>query len=184
VSLRFALLGLLAECPMSGYELTKTFEGPANVWSARHSQIYPELARLLADGLIREHERGGRNRKTYAITNEGLRAVRGWLTQTEPDRTVRDDSFLRVFFLWLVPNAQAEAYLRQELEYHRTKLARYEAMAEGWHSTDPAERSNRIALQAGILHERALAEWAEWALTQLPLAPASSRRLAARAVAT
>ena len=181
MSLRFALLGLLAESPMSGYELTKTFEGPANVWSARHSQIYPELARLLEDGLIREHERGGRNRKTYAITKEGLRSVRTWLTDSQPDRTVRDDSFLRVFFLWLVPNEEAEAYLRQELEYHREKLARYQAMAKEWQPTSPAERSNRIALQAGILHERALAEWAEWALSQLPLDAASSRRVAARA---
>ncbi|MBA3728896.1 MAG: PadR family transcriptional regulator, partial [Actinobacteria bacterium] len=45
MSLRHALLGLLAERPMSGYDLTKVFDSSlAYVWSAKHSQIYPELA--------------------------------------------------------------------------------------------------------------------------------------------
>ena len=49
MSLRHALLGLLAEHPASGYELTKQFERSlAHVWSAKHSQIYPELAKMAA----------------------------------------------------------------------------------------------------------------------------------------
>ena len=53
LSLRHGLLGLLAGRPMSGYELTKTFDGSLRyVWAAQHSQIYPELGRLLAAGLI------------------------------------------------------------------------------------------------------------------------------------
>src|SRR5438093_632739 len=47
MSLRHALLGLLADHPMTGYDLTRTFDRSlANVWPASHSQIYPELARL------------------------------------------------------------------------------------------------------------------------------------------
>ena len=167
MSLRHALLGLLAEGPMSGYDLTRRFKGPGNVWTAKHSQIYPELARLMEAGLIRPAGEGPRGRKSYAITDAGLSEVRRWLTETEPDRTVRDESFLRVFFLWLLDPAQAREYVRGEAEFHRAKLNQYEASASGWRPATAPERSNRIALEAGILHERALVQWAEWAERQL-----------------
>jgi PadR family transcriptional regulator, regulatory protein AphA len=168
MSLRHALLGLIADKPMSGYELSKRFAAPAHVWSAKHSQIYPELARLLQAGLIRHAESGPRGRKTYEITDAGLEEVRKWLIETQPDRTARDESFLRVFFLWLVEPAQARAYLQGELDYHRSLLAHYEGtFGPGQKPRTPAERWSWVCLQAGILHERALAEWAEWALSQV-----------------
>lgn len=50
-SLRYALLGLLAEEPASGYDLTKKFERMLQryAWHAQHSQIYPELNRMAVD---------------------------------------------------------------------------------------------------------------------------------------
>ena len=74
MSLRHALLGALADQPRSGYALLKHFEQSlAYAWPASHSQIYPELARLLEDGLIEESETGARRSRTYAITRSGLR---------------------------------------------------------------------------------------------------------------
>ena len=53
MSLRYALLGLLADRPYNGWQLLKNFEGSlAYAWPALHSQIYPELARLREAGLI------------------------------------------------------------------------------------------------------------------------------------
>jgi DNA-binding PadR family transcriptional regulator len=179
MSLRYALLGLIAEEPMSGYDLTKRFAGPGYVWSARHSQIYPELARLLEEGLIRVDRVGPRGRKQYRITAAGLADVRRWLTETTPDRTARSEAFLRVFFLWLVPPAAAREYLESELAYHRALLHEYEAIATRLHETTGPDRWTAISLQAGILHEEALARWAEWALTQV--GPARRRGSRARA---
>ena len=43
MSLRYAVLGLLARRPSTGYELTQTFDRSLRTsWHARHSQIYPE----------------------------------------------------------------------------------------------------------------------------------------------
>ena len=85
MSLRHSLLGLLAEQPRTGYELTRLFdESLLNVWPASHSQIYPELAKLAADGLIRQTASGSRGKKVYAITPAGLNEVMAWL-RTEPD---------------------------------------------------------------------------------------------------
>jgi DNA-binding PadR family transcriptional regulator len=178
MSLKLALLGLLAERPMSGYELSKRFAGPSNVWTAQHSQIYPELARLKEAGFIKQGQVGPRGRKTYSITPSGHQQVRRWLVETEPDRTVRDEAFLRVFFLWLLEPKEARSYLEGEREHHRARLEQYLDTADGFSPRTPAQRYDRIALEAGIRHERALAEWAEWALTQVRKSPrrTSTRR--------
>jgi DNA-binding PadR family transcriptional regulator len=47
VSLRHALIGLLAEQPASGYDLSRRFqEVLGSVWPAGHPQIYGELRKL------------------------------------------------------------------------------------------------------------------------------------------
>src|SRR5215470_2260302 len=81
MSLRYALLGLLADEPASGYELTKKFERVLRryAWHAQHSQIYPELNRMAADGLVEVVAEGPRGRRTYAITAAGRAAVRRWM---------------------------------------------------------------------------------------------------------
>src|SRR4029453_16798545 len=100
MSLRHGLLGLLAEGPASGYDLTRRFQetlGP--IWPAQHPQIYAELGRP-ADGGLMEGESGGpRGRKAYGITDAGLDEVRRWLTEGEVDHTLRIEPLLRsVFF--------------------------------------------------------------------------------------
>ena len=81
-TLAHGLLGLLAAREMTGYELTQAFDvSLGHVWSASHSQIYPELAKLQTAGLIRHTESGPRGSKRYSITDEGRAEVRRWLRQ-------------------------------------------------------------------------------------------------------
>src|SRR5580765_3068336 len=108
MALRYALLGALADQPRTGYALLKNFEQSlAYAWPASHSQIYPELARLLDEGLIEQTGSGARNSKTYAVTEAGLADVRRWLLETTPDRRVRSEAALRGFFLWLLDTDEA-----------------------------------------------------------------------------
>ena len=52
-TLKYAILGLLNRNEMTGYELSKEFETTLfEFWNAKHSQIYPELKSLNAEGLI------------------------------------------------------------------------------------------------------------------------------------
>src|SRR3954465_13594255 len=100
MSLRHALLGLLADGNASGYDLLKLFETSlANVWPATQSQIYTELTELAGSGLITVAAEGPRGRKEYALAHEGLAELRHWLTETRPQRNTRSDILLRVFFL-------------------------------------------------------------------------------------
>ena len=153
---------------MSGYELAKRFEASVgSTWSAGHSQIYPELNRLADEGLVEAGEPGPRGRKTYAITGAGRDAVQGWLADTEPDRTVRDEAALRTYFLWLMEPAAARAHVAGELTAARDTLEALRGTAAAPRPATPAERSQRIALEAGLRWAQARAEWAEWALARL-----------------
>ena|SRR5438067_527027 len=76
----YALLGLLAREPRSGYELAKELKVPVSFfWYAPHSQIYPELARLEAAGLVTHEKVEQQNRpskKVYSLTEAGRGKLR------------------------------------------------------------------------------------------------------------
>jgi PadR family transcriptional regulator, regulatory protein AphA len=168
MSLRYALLGALADCPRTGYGLLKHFQQSlAYAWPASHSQIYPELARLLADGLIEQSESGPRGAKTYAITQLGLEETRRWLRETEPERRVRNDAALRTFFLWLLEPAEAAAQLERERDYWRAILAEFERIQAEPTGTSRKARSFRIALEGGILSTKARLEWLDQAIAEV-----------------
>jgi DNA-binding PadR family transcriptional regulator len=169
MSLRYALIGLLASEPLSGYDLTRQFsESLANVWSAQHSQIYPELARLVSGGMIEQAGEGPRGRKTYRATPAGIEALTEWMRSTTPDYDVRCDAGLRGFFLWTLPPDEAIAHLQQDIEVYRTHLARLEAQADAvdWTASGGA-RSGRITLEMGLRYYRMLIEWAGWASAEI-----------------
>jgi DNA-binding PadR family transcriptional regulator len=167
MSLRHALLGLLAGSPMSGYELNRKFERSLlNVWPAGHSQIYPELARLSEAGLIRQSGSGARGKKIYEITPEGLHEVRAWL-RTEPDHASRNPAFLRVFFLWLMEPEQAIAFLDNEALVHEAKLIEFQGIESRRTRGDDEAWAFGLALEWGIRYEQAILEWNRWARQQI-----------------
>ena len=167
MSLRHALLGVLASEPRSGYALLKHFEQSlAYAWPASHSQIYPELARLLEQGLIEQTGAGARGAKTYATTAAGIDEVRRWL-RTEPDRRVRSDAAVRVFFLWLLEPSEAAAFLRAERDRYLALHAELERIRAEEEPMNPKQRAYRVALVGGLLTFEARIRWAEWALEEV-----------------
>ncbi|WP_194819196.1 PadR family transcriptional regulator [Nocardia sp. XZ_19_385] len=170
MSLRYAVLGMLAEGPASGYDLLQMFKDSlANVWPATQSQIYTELAKLAETGLIAVSDEGPRGRKEYTLSAEGLAEVRRWLTETEPKPVSRNDMLLRVFFLGVLERDQARDYLA-DIESRMTKagteLAQLEASID-W-DDDAFSVYGHIALEWGKRFYAMNQEWAQWALTQMP----------------
>ncbi|MFF4398246.1 PadR family transcriptional regulator [Streptomyces sp. NPDC001480] len=165
MSLRHALLGLLSEHPASGYDLLKLFETSlANVWPATQSQIYTELTKLADAGLITVTAEGPRGRKEYALTDDGMTELRHWLTETRPQRTVRSDILLRVFFLGVLPPEQARAYLAElvELSDRVHDDLRHLVDSIDWDEGDLSVYG-RIVLEYGLRFNAMRREWAEWA---------------------
>ncbi|MEY9891745.1 DNA-binding PadR family transcriptional regulator [Catenulispora sp. MAP12-49] len=168
MSLRHGLLGLLAEGPASGYDLARRFsEALGSVWPAQHPQIYSELARLESAGLIEVESTGPRRRKAYRITDEGLAEVRRWLAEAEVDHTFRMETLFRAYFFWLMEPEDLKAHLESEQAFYAQTaeaLRGYAATKDrGDWGTSAQTRAMRIALEAGIRINEALAGWAQWA---------------------
>ncbi|MFI1969882.1 PadR family transcriptional regulator [Streptomyces cinnamoneus] len=169
MSLRYAVLGLLAEHPASGYDLMKRFETSlANVWTATQSQVYGELGKLATSGLLHVSAEGPRGRKEYEITEEGLAELRRWLSEAQPEKARRSESLLRVFFLNLLTPLEAVAYLSMEAERaagRHAALKEVEATVE-W-DDDPLAVNGRLALEYGLRLTAMHEEWARWAAEQV-----------------
>ncbi|WP_063628010.1 PadR family transcriptional regulator [Actinospica robiniae] len=168
MSLRHGLLGLLAEGPASGYDLAGRFqEALGSVWPAQHPQIYAELGRLADAGLIEVESVGARGRKAYRITPSGLAEVRRWLREGDVDRTFRVEVLMRAFFFWLMEPEDLDAFLVAEERYFDETAKAFRQYADrkdrGEFGTGPQTRALRIAAEAGIRVNEALAEWARWA---------------------
>ncbi len=167
MSLRHALLGALADQPRSGYELLKHFEQSlAYAWPASHSQIYPELGRLLSENLIEQAAAGARGSKTYALTEAGLAEVRRWLRETEPDRRTRNDALLRMFFLWLLEPEEARSHLEREHAYWQGILEELREIEAEPPGATRKDRAFRLSLDGGIRSVESRIEWLEWAVDQ------------------
>ena len=131
MSLRHALLGLLTWRPGTGYELAQAFEGSLiNAWHASHSQIYPELAKLEAEGLAEVVGEGARRSKTYAATDAGLEELRRWLMETEPNRAQRNETGLRWFLVFRLEPEQRRAVLERELAFVEAAAEQRRVLAE------------------------------------------------------
>jgi PadR family transcriptional regulator AphA len=131
MSLRHAVLGLLATQPSTGYELAQRFDASlANAWHAGHSQIYPELARLEEAGMVEVVGEGARRSRTYGVTDAGRAELRRWLLETEPNRAQRNETAVRWMLVALLDPADRRAVFESELEHVEAYLAMLRETAE------------------------------------------------------
>ena len=71
---RAAVLALLAEKPMHGYQIIQEIEERSGgAWKPSPGSVYPTLQLLTDEGLITVAESNGR--KTYSLTDEGKQAT-------------------------------------------------------------------------------------------------------------
>lgn len=127
--LKHAILGFLdSRGEMSGYDITIEFKEReiGEFWSAKHSQIYPELKKLLDEELIEYHvEIQGTKleKKVYRITDKGRAELISWLTtDTKELITPKDDFMLKAYFINSVSKEEAKIQFENRLRLHQIKL--------------------------------------------------------------
>ncbi|GAA1691929.1 PadR family transcriptional regulator [Fodinicola feengrottensis] len=172
MSLRHALLGLLAEGPASGYDLTKQFEGSLMQWAwhTTHSHVYPELRRMTEDELVEVVATASRGRKTYGITDPGRQELRRWLL-ADPltEEAVRSEAALRMFLLGNLEPAEAIKILQ---DYADRTTQRLETMQAQINQAPAQWRDNpfavgRLVAERGLRTLPAVRDWALWCIEQL-----------------
>ncbi|RJO78372.1 PadR family transcriptional regulator [Nocardia panacis] len=171
MALRFALLGLLCERPATGYDLAKAFEGElgAYAWHAGYNRIYPELARMVEDGLIEQADEGARGSRTYAVTTSGRSALREWLMRPAKSRTVRNEPALRLFLLSALDPDDARKVLRDIIATNEQRIAELDPALSEQTPISPDGRLlfGWLAAGYGLRQYRASLDWAHWALAEL-----------------
>jgi DNA-binding PadR family transcriptional regulator len=171
--LEFAVLGLLHDGPLHGYELRKRLTTVLGIFRAlSYGSLYPALKRLVDVGWIHETQEpavsGKRPRITYELTADGKEHFQDLVAASGPDAWDDDDFGVRFAFF-----ARTEAQVRLHiLEGRRSRVeerlanirdtsARNRERMDGYtlalqqHGEDAAEREVRWLEELIVAERRA-----------------------------
>lgn len=166
-NLKYAILGLVCKAPTTGYEISKEFNHRiSNFWFANHSQVYPELNRLLDEGAITcETVLQGEKmeKKVYSITPSGKKDFMEWMmTDTELAPIPKDIFRLKSYFANFLDTEDFTYLIDAEL---KKRMERYTFLKNTFaaYTSEPDIHSkdfgDYIVLEGAVLREEAYIQW-------------------------
>jgi DNA-binding PadR family transcriptional regulator len=117
--LELAILGLLKERSMHGYQLSKRLtDSLGGFWRVSYGSLYPTLKRLERQGAVEQvfgKQEVGRRKNVYRITESGESLFRDLLEEAGPDASGEDNRFrVRLaFFKYLSPETRIRVLERR-----------------------------------------------------------------------
>ncbi|MFE7746524.1 PadR family transcriptional regulator [Nocardia sp. NPDC057455] len=187
MALRNAVLAALLEGSASGYDLAKGFDASvANFWMATPQQLYKELERMAADGLIETrivHQERRPNKRLHSITPAGRAALHEFVAEPAKPTAIRDEMMVKVQGMDVEDAPAVRATVAKRLDWSKAKLARYERLrtrllngrSEQAYLAEAERVGPYLTLLRGISFEQENVRWAEFALSVI------DRRTAAHA---
>jgi PadR family transcriptional regulator, regulatory protein AphA len=181
-----ALLGLLTIEPMSGYDLGQNVRASVgHIWSESYGQIYPNLKKLAAAGLVSsktEKQKSKPDRQIYSITPKGRAQLVEWLCTPPQPEIPRNEMLLKLFFGSQVPVSILIGYVDRMVLEHRSLLEKFtrierEEIAE--HQHRPEALFWRMTARYGQLEMEAHLRWAEETLAVLQKLDAGKKKSSA-----
>jgi len=174
MSIRHAILGVLVDGTMHGYQIASELERRIAGGRYNSAQIYGSLHALAERGLVipTDPEPGlSRDRRPFAITAEGRDEFRAWLrSPLIPARPLRDDGLVKLVFLGMKDRRELIHLLERLRRHHMRRLAgsrRSIDLSAG--SDGTVDRGVLADLSAAALRFREEAElrWIDHCLTKL-----------------
>ncbi|SFF35717.1 PadR family transcriptional regulator [Blastococcus tunisiensis] len=154
----YVVLGMVAlRGPSTSYDLKRAIQRSIGYfWPFPHAGLYSEPQRLEKLGLLSaDSEQDGRRRRTYSITDAGLREVRAWLAApTNEHFQLRDVAELKLFFNELGEPTNVRRLAREQIEQHEQRIRVYEDMQERYGGV-PSVARRMVTLRLGLEMERA-----------------------------
>lgn len=173
MSLRDAVLAALLEGEASGYDLAKGFDASvANFWMATPQQLYRELDRLAAQGLVEarvvQQERRP-NKRMFSLTDAGRDAIAQFTAKAPRASVIRDELMIKVQASDGGDAGAIVTFVRERLHRATAKLHRYERLRtrllEDRAEDDYLAHAERVGpyltLLRGIALEQENIRWAE-----------------------
>ncbi len=171
MSVRNALLALLYQRPMHGYELGKQLRLTVNAeWDVKPGQIAATLARLHEASLVEfevKETDDAPDRKVYFITEEGQEELRRWYLTPEVREYRLGDTFYVKLVLSLVGGPVDP---EQVLTVQRRELFRqlHEATEMRARADPQAQLPWVMLLDSAIMHLEADLRWIDMCEARLP----------------
>jgi PadR family transcriptional regulator AphA len=168
------LLGILAIEPMSGYDLGLTIRASVgHIWNESYGQIYPNLKRLAADGLVTaktERQKGKPDRRIYSITEKGRERLVKWLALPPQPEIARNEFLLKLFFGERIPTEILIGWVERMVESKSAILREFtrverEDIAQSQHY--PGAPYWKMAARFGQMELKAHLRWARETLKEL-----------------
>ncbi|MEJ2377637.1 MAG: PadR family transcriptional regulator [Pseudolabrys sp.] len=164
MSLRIALLGLLAVEPASGYDLKRAIDRSTYfIWNATGPQIYNTLHKLREEGYVTSRSQaqtGKPDKQIHTITPKGKAALQDYVSEPVRASVTRDEVLLRIFFGNFANKKtigrELESYLdriRHERSYLEATKARIDAHPGRKHE---ARRFQLLSLRLKVAQYRAM----------------------------
>ena len=171
MALRHAVLAVLLDGDVSGYDLAKRFDASvANFWHALPQQLYAELRRLEHQGLVRGRavrQQGRPDKRVYRITHAGRQALRDFAAEPTKPGAVKEDLAVKVYAVGAVDPEALIMALDERAAQAQAKLDRYERQANALADPDGADLGPSLTLARGIAYERENINWCMMAAERL-----------------
>ena len=168
------MLGLLTIEPMSGYDLGRMVRASIGyIWRESYGQIYPNLKKLAADGMVgckTEKQMGRPDRRIYSITKKGRAQLVKWLSVPPQPESPRNEMLLKLFFGSQVPTHILIENVKRMVVEHRAMLEKYTQMEKEEIDKNPQYPDApfwRMAARFGQIEMEAHLKWAEETLRAL-----------------
>lgn len=118
--LREVILGLLAIRPMSGYDISRSYQRALQrVWYAPVGQVYPTLRAMQREGLLDveiQVQESRPNRKEYRLTDDGREALLTWLNEPPGLPFMHHEFISKLFLLDNVEQEQRSEFVQDYVE--------------------------------------------------------------------
>nr|WP_042185217.1 helix-turn-helix transcriptional regulator [Kibdelosporangium sp. MJ126-NF4]CEL16620.1 Transcriptional regulator, PadR family [Kibdelosporangium sp. MJ126-NF4]CTQ89029.1 Transcriptional regulator, PadR family [Kibdelosporangium sp. MJ126-NF4] len=175
MALRHALLAALLDRELSGYQLSKLFDlAASSFWHASSQQLYAELAKLEADGLLTGHEviqQGRPNKRVFALTDSGRDELARYTSTPTKPVSIRDDLMVKAYAEHAAdPSAlikqldERAAQSRAKDEFLEAQLARLrDGKSEEEHLASAENIGPYLAGTRGRMYLKDEIAWCEWA---------------------
>jgi DNA-binding PadR family transcriptional regulator len=162
MSLKFGILGLLAEQPLHAYAVKARFEDLlGGSWEVNIGQVYTTLQRLERDGLVDPAEpRGDRGRLPYRLTEVGSKALATWLAEPESEpQQLREEIYLKLLLAARVADGDLPALLARQRRVYLQRLKDLAAVEEQARSQGRDDLA--LLYQGALLHTEADLKWVD-----------------------
>lgn len=173
MSVRHALLALLEQGPMYGYQLRTEFEGrTGSTWPLNIGQVYTTLARLERDGMIEaassdegqadadSETNGDGGKRRYAITTDGRVEVATWFDEPvgrgEPPR---DELAIKLAIAVTIPGVDVASLVQRQRTATMNALHDYTRLKRDVGTEEPADLAWSLVLDSLIFNAEAEIRW-------------------------